>query len=163
MKKTKIHRFEYRFGTELLRLIKTLSKELCITKSALMRRALKEAGEYYACGAFHYRTKSDFLCRKKISDKIRFELSLDTDEREVLRKLAFTWRISQAEVMRMVVEHFIYVLNGKNLKKKRFYVQKIRYNRPKAAVMLVTYDIINVVEARYMMFRPPKRWKTLVA
>jgi len=142
--------------------IKRVSCTLGITKSKLMRLALHEAAEYYKQGYFHHLLKSDFLCRIDIPDKIRFELVLDTEEREVLRKLAFTWRISQAEVMRIVVEYFVYVLNGTTIKEMKKYVRKIRYTHPVAAPMLVVYDILNNVEARWHMFHPPKAWMMLV-
>jgi len=159
---TQHYRFEYRFETKLMQEIKRVSCTLGITKSKLMRLALHEAAEYYKQGYFHHLLKSDFLCRIDIPDKIRFELVLDTEEREVLRKLAFTWRISQAEVMRIVVEYFVYVIHCEDEKNVNFYLKKIRYTHPVAAPLLVAFDIVNVIQAQYHMFRPPGKWQMLI-
>jgi len=156
-------RFEYRFETSLLHQLKRVSSKLFISKNKIMREALREAGECYGSGVFHYREQSDFLVRKNKRDKIRFEVLMDKDEREILRKLAYTWKISQAEVMRIVVEYFVYVVHKEKPEMEAFYLKKVRYTQPIAAPLVVVYDILNVIEARYHMFRPPKSWKLLIS
>jgi len=158
----KTYRFEYRFELKLMQEINRICKKLRISKTELMRQALHEATDYYAGGVFHHLQYSDFLLREDKVDKLRFEVVLDEDERDVLRKLAFTWGESQAEVMRVVVEYFVYVLHGDSAAVAKVYTDKIRYTQPVAAPMVVVYDILNVLEARYYMFRPPKAWKLFI-
>jgi len=156
------YRFEYRFENALLKEIERVASESGCTRSGLMRSALREAGQEFSEGLFHYRRESDFLCRWNIPDRQRFEVVLDEDEREVLRKLAFTWRISQAEVMRIVMEYYVYVVHGETKRDIEVYSRKIRYTVPRPAPMLVIYDIMNIVETRFMMFTPPKAWTVMV-
>jgi len=161
---TKIkHRFEYRFEAALSDEIKRVQNKLGISKSKLMRIALHSAVHYYKDGLFHNLIKSDFLHRIDISDKIRFELALDKKDRDILRKLAFTWRISQAEVMRMVLEFFVHVIHGTTTQEIESYNKKVRYTQPIPAPMLVVYDIFNSIESRWHIFRPPKAWIMFVA
>jgi len=153
-----MYRFEFRFEKQLKDEIERVRKILGITISRLISNALEEAISCYIGGKFHYRKKSDFLLRKSFSDKKRFEFVLEEDLREILRNIAFTWRISQAEAVRVMVEHYVYVIYGKTDEIRAVYVQKIRYNIPIAAPMVVVYDIFNVIEKKYRMFRPPKNW-----
>jgi len=155
-------RFEFRYEQKLLFQLRRVSKKLKITKSSLIRKALFEASEYYSCGMFHFRGQSDFLTRESTSDKSRFEAVFNEDERSMLRKLAYTWKISQAEVLRIVVEYFVYVIHCEDEKNVNFYLKKIRYTHPVAAPLLVAFDIVNVIQAQYHMFRPPGKWQMLI-
>jgi len=158
MKNKHKYRFEYRYETALSSQIQHVSLQQDISRNRLMSNALNEAMEYFSCGMLHYRERSDFLNREKTNDKHRYEMSLNEKEREFLRKLAFTWRVSQAEVMRVVVEYYVYSLYGQDLEKREVYAEKVRYTQPVPAPMLVVYDIVNTIEEKYHMYHPPKLW-----
>jgi len=162
MKIKEYNRFEFRFEKQLLIEMERVAKIKNITKTRLVKMALQKAVECFSEGNFHYRSKSDFLCRLHIPDKERFEVVLNFAEREVLRKLAFTWRISQAEVLRLAIEYYVYVVLGKKPVDKSVYSRKTRYSVKKPAPMLITYDIMNIFEARFHMLDPPKAWYTKI-
>jgi len=151
-------RFEYRYETALLTELNKLSLKLGISKNQLMKDAIYKAKENFTRGLLHYRKKSDFLHRKNSSDKHRYEIILNQDERDFLRTLAFTWRVSQAEVVRVLVEYYVHSVHGKDPIISKVYLKKVRYTRPVLTPMLVVYDIANVIEAKYHMFHPPTAW-----
>jgi hypothetical protein len=74
----------------------------------LTRHALKTFFRRYTKGLVEYRTKSDFLMRHQPENKVRFEARLGWASREMLRRLAYSFRISQAELLRIALEYYIY-------------------------------------------------------
>jgi len=155
----KKYRFEFRFGKKLLTRMQHISEKLHTTKSCLIRSALEEVKKSFTKGLFHNCGQSDFLSRECHFDKKRFEVILNGDEKDLIRKLSFTWKMSQAELLRLIVEYFVYVVHGDNEKNIVMYTKKIRYTVPKAPPVVVVYDILNNIEKKYCKFHYLGNWK----
>ena len=149
-----IKRFNFRFDTSLFKSMIEQSNRLGINTNKLVRDALNSAFIRYAGGWQHFLEQSDFLQRDKIKDKKNFQVLLTEDEKEMLLKLAFTLRKSMAEILRCVIEYYVFVVNSKNESVKYRYSKKSGLFR-EIVPLIVLYEIVRPYEEQYFIFNKP--------
>lgn len=151
-------RFDYRFEKKLFEKLKDTAADNGLKTNQLIRNALRHAVKQYRIGQFHFRKYSDFLVRVDRSDLKRFHIILRRSEKEKLIKLAFTMRLSQAEVLRVIMEYYLYVVLGQNGEISKIYKQKCCHDTSKFTPMVVVYSIGRVIEHHYNMIHAPPHY-----
>jgi len=153
-------RFDYRFEKQLSTKLKKFSKISSINRNEIVRMSLAVAIEQYRQGKMHFLMHSDFLIREEKDDLVRYQVILDIESREILRQIAFTVRLSQAEVLRLAMEYYLYVeLDIEKSQVQKKYRIKFSYDKPVKAISLVLYEVSRVKVQKITSFHDPPPYK----
>jgi len=150
-----LSRFDFRFDNTLYDTLRKISLQNHISANQLIRHAIHHAIRLFRAGKLHFCEDSDFLKRKIVLNKKRFHVNLRKSEKEKLIKLAFTMRRSQAEVLRAIIEYYLYVVLGKNVYLKEIYKKKYCHDTRQFNPLVIVYTIGRVLEHQYHMINAP--------
>ena len=118
---------QFRFEGALLRQIQAGKQRLHIGLGRLVERALVRTMLLHRQGRVLFREASGFLCRTDREDKITVMLRLEKEPKATARALAFAYRRSQAEVIRVALEVYLgFLLNKKFLSTNYYSIPQIR-------------------------------------
>ena len=152
----KIKRFELRMNNSLYTLLSRKAKKLKISKYTIIENALFEAINAYSGGKIFSKIKSNFLTRVNKNDFIRYEILLSLDQKEVLKKLAFTMHLSMAESLRRILEYYFLEKDKSKAEKTLEINRNTGYS---INPILVLYEVTRPIEHRYFMFGHPPNYK----
>lgn len=119
--------FQFRFEGALLRQIQAGKQRLHIGLGRLVERALVRSMLLHRQGRLLFREASGFLCRTDREDRISVMLRLEKEPKETARALAFAYRRSQAEVIRVALEVYLgFLMDEKILSNNYYSIPQIR-------------------------------------
>jgi len=111
--------------------------------SRAIRAALRKFRTAVNGGMIDLSRMSRFLSRKDVRDKVEIAIRLTVGDKDMLEKMAFALRISQAEVLRMALE---WNMEAVNIKAPRhvFYAarRKWHHKRPKLYMRTMRYSFL---------------------
>ena len=130
-------RFHCRFQTEVYEYYRSRPRGISKTiRHALARFRLVVNG-----GLFRLERLSRFLSRTVVRDKIELRVRLTVEDKDLLEKLAFAFRLSQAEVLRMALEWYMEAVNV-NARQCVYYAarRKWHHRRPNPEPFTLRYS-----------------------
>lgn len=117
----------------------------------LVSTAIEFFRRRYRKGRVAISHKSDFLTRPDKKDKVTHEVYLKEYEADMLRILAHTFHSRMAEIARMALEWYLYVLKARDQEQRRQYFNKNRSPKKKLVPALVAYALFRIEEHRFLM------------
>jgi len=159
------NRFEFVLDSALL---KSIAHQALLAKTCRNRivvDALQALLHRYRRGFVSYTEKSNFLNRPDNASRVRFEALLSANTRNMLARLATGIGISQAEVVRVALEYYLFVLVGKNMGIdfgiRKIYFRKNRNYGKSLVPALIAFQLFQVEDRYFYLIHNPPRYKVV--
>ena len=162
MDKRKKYHFKTRFDIPLYNAMVQIAKKLNIPVYCLVQKALVRLLDDYRKGHTSFEEISDFLKRTDM-DKKEYYAVFKYEPKERMRRLAFTFHISQAEVLRVALEYYIYVVyEAEGQKIIEIYKEKNHHEFVELAIGLVLYELFTTKSQSFKMIDKTSPYKCTV-
>ena len=159
MDKRKKYHFKTRFDIPLYNAMVRIAKNLNISVYRLVQKALERLLDDYRKGHTGFYEISDFLKRTDM-DKKEYYAVFDYEPKVKMRRLAFTFHISQAEVLRVALEYYIYVIyEAEGQKIREIYHVKNHHEQWIPAIGLVLYELFTTKSQIFKMINKTSPYK----
>ena len=141
----KIH-FQFRYEEAMDGALRVWCQRTGMRYNELVLKALTAFAVRYNQGHISLNRGSDFLARLDKTDKIEVQIIVPRNLKLILCRLAFTFRHSQAEVLRMAIEWYVrgWLLGNRTHYQKNHYIYKKRFP------VQYVYNLDNIfIDAKY--------------
>lgn len=142
---------EFRWENQLEEAIQNVLQKRKISRNQFVEEALRLLYKRYREGLASFQETSEFLTREDLADKTNAYIRLEKDVYWMLRYLAFTMRRFMAEVVRVALEWYVFVVSVPEPNLLENYYRKKHYSAKIKVPGLVIYAVFRIEEYRYLL------------